>query len=187
MVDTKASGRFVLRLDPGLHGALRATARARGLSLNEYCARKLAVPLADLHEFDGAPETIRHAAAVLGEGLIAVVVFGSWTRGEASDGSDVDVLIVVDEDVPLTRGLYRRWDEAPLAWGRHPVEPHFVHPPATDQPASGFWAEIALDGVMLHQRDLRVARWLAAIRRQVADGSLRRRTAHGQSYWTREA
>ncbi|MFC1575971.1 toxin-antitoxin system HicB family antitoxin [Gemmatimonadota bacterium] len=38
------SGRFVLRIDPGLHGALRQGARETGMSLNEFCARKLAHP-----------------------------------------------------------------------------------------------------------------------------------------------
>ena len=43
-----ASGRFVLRLPPALHSALQATARDAGLSLNEYCTRRLAAPGATL-------------------------------------------------------------------------------------------------------------------------------------------
>jgi len=37
-------GRFLLRISPGLHAALREAATAQGLSLNDYCARKLAAP-----------------------------------------------------------------------------------------------------------------------------------------------
>jgi hypothetical protein len=45
--DTKpdpASGRFVLRIDAGLHGALREAALRATVSLNELVARKLALP-----------------------------------------------------------------------------------------------------------------------------------------------
>ena len=176
----------MLRLDSGLHGALRATARAHGVSLNEYCARKLAAPLGDLQAFEGASEAIRRAAALLGESLVAVMVFGSWARGEVAATSDVDLLIVAGDDVALTRDLYRRWDETPLAWGQHVVEPHFVRAPAAGQSPSGFWAEIAVDGIVLYQRDAHISNWLAAVRRQLAEGRLQRRTVHGQAYWARE-
>ena len=38
----KASGNFVLRMDPALHGRLRRAARKAGVSLNEHCVRVLA-------------------------------------------------------------------------------------------------------------------------------------------------
>ena len=178
-----ASGRFVLRLDPGLHGALRAAARARGVSLNEFCATKLAMPVVDAESFAGASDVIKRAAAVVGEALIAVVAFGSWARGELSDSSDVDILIVVSSEVPLNRSLYRRWDDGPLRWEGHPVEPHFVHLPAMGGMPSGLWAEVALDGIVLYQRDPRLSQRLVGVRRLQAAGRLRRRTAHGQPYW----
>ena len=178
-----ASGRFVLRLDPGLHESLRAAARARGVSLNEYCATKLAMPVVDGGAFAGASVVIKRAAAVVGEALIAVVAFGSWARGELADSSDIDILIVVDADVPISRSLYRRWDEEPLRWEGHPVEPHFVHLPALDGVPSGLWAEIALDGIVLYQRDPTLSQRLVGVRRLQAVGRLRRRTAHGQPYW----
>jgi predicted HicB family RNase H-like nuclease len=40
--DVGCSGRFLLRIDPGLHAALRHAASASGQSLKEYCGRKLA-------------------------------------------------------------------------------------------------------------------------------------------------
>ena len=177
----------MLRLDPGLHGSLRAAARARGVSLNEYCTTKLAAPVVDAQSFPGASDVIRRAAGLLvGEGLIAVVAFGSWARGELADSSDVDMLIVVSADMALSRSLYRRWDEAPLDWEGHAVEPHFVHLPTLDSAPSGLWAEVALDGIVLYQRDPRLSKWLVGVRRLQAAGQLRRRTAHGQPYWVEE-
>lgn len=141
------------------------------------------MPAVDEAAFPGASVVTKRAATVVGEALIAVVVFGSWARGELTDSSDIDILIVVDADVPVSRSLYRRWDEEPLRWEGHSVEPHFVHLPALDGVPSGLWAEIALDGVVLYQRDPRLSQRLVGVRRLQAMGRLRRRTAHGQPYW----
>lgn len=177
----------MLRIGSGLHAALRAAAAEQGVSLNDYCATKLAAPLGNLLAFGDAPRAVQHAAAVAGESLVGAAVFGSWARGELSDSSDVDLLIVVARGLAITRALYRRWDEAPVRWGERPVEPHFVHPPAADARPSGLWAEVAVDGVVLFERGLELSAALARVRRELAAGRLRRSVVHGQSYWTEVA
>jgi hypothetical protein len=178
------SGRFVLRIPPRVHAALRAAARAAGMSLNDYCARRLAAPVGDIAVLGAAAAVIERAAATFGAGLVGVVAYGSWTRGEAVGGSDVDVLVVVDPTVRITRALYRQWDEVPLVWDGRAVDPHFVHLPGAAAPPSGVWAEVAVDGLVLFDRDLRVARHLARIRRDVLAGRIVRRVVHGQPYWS---
>ena len=186
MAKATASGRFVLRVDPRLHESLRAGASARGVSLNEYCRTKLAAPSLEPGAFGIASDVVARAAAVVGDDeLVGVLVFGSWTRGELAASSDVDVLIVLTPQAPVTRALYRCWDEAPLAWEQHPVEPHFVRMPGGADEPSGLWAEVALDGIVIFERDPRLSRWLVRVRRLVADGRLCRRTAHGQPYWVK--
>ena len=187
MSPSPPSGRFLLRIDPGLHGALRRAARARGVSLNEYCATRLAAPAGEPLACKGAPAMVRRVAALLGESLIGVVAFGSWARGEMTDTSDIDVLIVVDADVAVTRDLYRRWDEEPVRWKDRLVDPHFVHLAAPRDGASGLWAEVAIDGIVLFERDLRLSSMLAAVRRSLVEGRMRRRVVHGQGYWTEVA
>ena len=181
------SGRFVLRLDPDLHARLRGEAAARGISLNAHCVQRLAAPGGVSPGFEGVADTVRRAGELMGESLIAVVVFGSWARGEPADTSDVDVLIVIDRDVPITRELYRRWDEAPIAWSGRTVDPHFVHLPAPRRIPSGLWAEVAIDGIVLHDPGHRLFPRLAAVRRALAEGRLRRQTIHGAGYWTEHA
>lgn len=182
----KPSGRFVLRLPPALHGALQAAARAAGLSLNEDRVRRLASAGPGLAGGDAAASLVTRAAALAGDGLVAVIVYGSWARGEAAPTSDVDVLVVVEPRVALTRALYRAWDERPVTWQGRAVDPHFAHPP-DERAGTGLWAEIAIDGVVLFERGVQVSRHLARVRRAIAGGAIVRRLAHGQPYWTEVA
>jgi predicted nucleotidyltransferase len=184
-IQGELSGRFVLRIEPGLHAALRAGAEDAGLSLNEYCRRKLMAP--GVAVTGPATEVVSSAVAVVGGGLVGVVVFGSWARDEATTRSDVDVLVVVSADVPVRRELYRAWDSSPVWWDGHLVEPHFVHLPDPEARVSGLWAEVATDGVVLFERGLEVSRLLASVRRRIAEGGLVRRRIHGHPYWVEAA
>lgn len=183
----RATGRFILRINPRLHGALREAARAEEVSLNEYCARKLAAPMGALASHRDAAAAVSQAGALFGAGLIAVVAFGSWARGQMADGSDVDLLVVLEKEVDLTRDLYRRWDASPLHWEGRRVDVHFVHLPEPDRTVGGVWGEVALDGVIIFERDLRLSARLTLVRRDIAAGRIARRMAHGQPYWTEVA
>jgi hypothetical protein len=182
-----SSGRFVLRIDPGLHGALREAARAAGVSLNEYCARKLATPTFGFEGLEFTIEAVQRAAAVVGGHLIGLAAFGSWTREELHDESDIDLLVVVEDELRLSRDLYLAWDEAPIWWNGHRVEPHFVHLPDLERTTLGLWAEAAVDAIILFTRDLTLPSRLARVRNDIAAGRIVRRVVHGQPYWTEVA
>lgn len=181
---TLPSGRFLLRIDPGLHAKLQRCARAAGLSLNEYCRRSLTAPVASPGLVRPAVDVVQRAAALLGERLVGVLLHGSYARGDAHTSSDVDVLIAVDRSEPLTRDLYRRWDENPVTFEGRAIDPHFAHLPDVPERASGLWAELALDGIVLFERNFELSRALVHIRRGVAANGLLRRVVHGQPYWT---
>jgi predicted nucleotidyltransferase len=181
-VDDTPSGRFVVRLPPALHETLRHAAGRAGLSLNEYCVRALAAPGAD-PAGPGAAVAVR-AAASFGPALVGVVLHGSWVRGEATGGSDIDALVVLSPTEPITRELYRGWDQTPMEHDGHAVEVHFVGLPAQDDEPGTVWLEVAIDGIVVADRDDRIARYLARVRRDIATGTKVRRTAHGQPYWT---
>jgi hypothetical protein len=183
---TRASGRFLLRLEPRLHAALRQAARAAGLSLNDHCARKLALPGGCLAGPGDGATIVARAAELFAANLVGVVAFGSWARGEATERSDLDVLVVLAERVALARQIYRDWDDEPAVCDGRPVEPHFVHLPGAAETVAGLWAEVALDGIVLFDPTLAVSRRLAAIRRDIARGRIVRRTLHGQPYWVTE-
>ena len=176
------SGRFVLRLPPALHAELRDAARRSGLSLNEYCMRALSAPGTD-PAGPGAAIASR-AVAHFGPDLVGVLLFGSWARGEATAPSDIDALVVVEAARPITRALYRERDRTPLEHGGHRIEAHLVGMPAPEDAPGTLWLEAALDGVVVLDRDGRIARHLGRVRRAIAAGGRVRRLVHGQPYWT---
>ena len=180
----RGSGRFLLRLPPDLHHRLQAAARTLGLSLNEFCVRRMAEPTTGLSLHAGAAAAVSRAEILFAEALLGVIVYGSWTRGEATDRSDVDLLIVVDRGIRLSRALYRRWDESPVRWHGRVVDPHFVHMQEGAAITGGAWCEAAVDGVVIFEPDDRIAARLRQIRRDIAAGRLVRRMVHGQPYWT---
>jgi predicted nucleotidyltransferase len=186
-VKPSASGRFVLRIDSGLHAALRNAANESGVSLNDYCARKLAAPVGNVVALGEGTAAIERAAHLFGPKLVGVAAFGSWAREELSESSDVDLLVCVESSVALTRALYRRWDEHPTTWNERTLEPHFVHLPQSEARVGSVWAEVALDGVVLFERDFRISSKLVQVRHEILSGKIVRRIVHGQPYWTEVA
>jgi len=157
------------------------------ISLNDYCARKLAAPIGALAGWQSAADAVLRAASLVGDALIGVVAFGSWARAELSESSDVDLLIVVEDRIELNRSLYRRWDASPASWDGRRVEPHFVHLPQPGKTAAGLWAEVAVDGFVLFTRNFALPARLARIRSDIASGRIVRRVVQGQTYWIEAA
>jgi predicted nucleotidyltransferase len=176
--------RFLLRLPAAIHRQLTARARVQQLSLNEYCVRVLAASHDRALATPAVLDVRSRAAALVGEHLLGLIAHGSSTRGEARTTSDVDVLIVADRPMALTRTLHRRWDADPIAWEGRPIDVHFIHLPVDADRAGAVWCEAAVDGVLLFDADGRVQQTLLQIRRAIAEGRLVRKHAHGQPYWT---
>jgi predicted nucleotidyltransferase len=181
-----ASGRFVLRLPPGIHQALRKEALRKRMSLNAVCKMALEAYVSSNTrlgpEETAIPSIVARIQQILGDALIGVVLFGSAARGESREGSDIDLLIVVRGDKALSRNLYSLWDER---FGSIQESPHFVHIPASPMEAGSIWLEAAVDGAMLFDRERAVTRFLGNIRRLITAGKLRRRWAHGHPYWVK--
>jgi len=156
-----------------------------GLSLNDLCGRTLAAPGAGgLEAASGVVLTIRSR---LGSDLEGVILYGSFARGELTTGSDVDLLVVLRAGTPITRSLYRDWEETLPAWNGREIDLHFVHLPAPEDRVSGSWAEAAVCGIVLYEKELTVSRRLIRIRAHIAAGGLLRRMSQGQPYWIHEA
>lgn len=149
------------------------------MSMNEYCVQRISSPASD---GDAGP-VIADAEAMFGRDLVGVIEYGSVARGEAAVDSDTDLLLVLDRRVPLTRDLYRQWDAQTRIAGQRAVDAHFTYLPV-NRTTGGIWAEAAIDGRVLFERDCLVSTALSSIRNDIADGRLCRRSVHGQTYWT---
>ncbi len=183
------SGRFVVRVSPRLHGALREHAARRGVSLNELCRGALAAAVdAEAGGATTEPAFPEHGMLTritdsYRPDIVGVILFGSRVQGTAGPDSDWDILLVMAPGTTLSRDLYRTWDERIDRGMRDPVvSPHFIHLP----PAHGggsLWLEAALHGIVLWQRDAGLTRRLAGARERIAAGQVRRRIAYGTPYW----
>jgi predicted nucleotidyltransferase len=176
-----------VRLPPQLHAALKRRAHEEGLSLNGLCLAALQsdVGMDAKGPPSGTPVPLDGIKSLLGSSLSGVLLFGSTARGEAREGSDIDLLIVIGTEVPLTRSLYQSWDRDIGAPCAPRVSPHFVHLPDGAERAGSLWYEAAVDAVVLFEKDGHISRFLRTVRRSMADGTLQRKSAYGHSYWIR--
>lgn len=149
--------------------------------MNDYVIQRVVSPSVD----GDAANVVAEAEAMFGRDMLGVIEYGSVARDEAAATSDLDLLIVIDRAVPLTRDLYRQWDAMPHIASGRPADTHFTYLPNI-RTTGGIWAEAAVDGRVLYERDRLVTNALRAIRSDIADGNLRRRSVHGQTYWTTE-
>ena len=160
--------RVLLRLPVDVHRNLATAAAAEGLSFNEFCRLRAPAQPGDTSVVRSL--VVDRARATVGDLLLGVVVLGSWARGQAAADSDIDVLIVVDLDVPLTRDIYRAWDRMPLSHDGRAIDAHFVHPSVDGSSPTSLWCEAAVDGLVWYDRDEGLTTRLAQVRRAIAEG-----------------
>jgi predicted nucleotidyltransferase len=190
-----AQSTLILRVPASLHRRLKQEARWAETSLNRYCAGLLSgrtsgsmtshldplpAPAASLRA-ESLPGLSDNVLETLGEKIDGLVLFGSLARGQETAGSDVDLLIVLDESVAVERDVYSRWQFGKFD-GRE-IAPLFVKIPADPGRVGGLWLEVALDGIVLFDRCLRVSRFLSQVRNLIAGGRVKRMVTHGHPYW----
>jgi hypothetical protein len=194
---TLFSGKFVLRLPPEVHRKLSKLARHRGISLNQICVEKLQSSYLEGSGAGGNQLAEVIATRLRGTGVspLGVVLFGSTARGENRESSDIDLLIVLDSQVTLSRELYRSWDRCfPLISSdlsdlkeELPLSPQFVHLPLDPLSAGSLWYECAIDGLILMDADFQIAKFCSQIRQAILEGRIRRESVHGHTYWIKNA
>ena len=188
---------LILRIPSSLHQQLKQEARSADTSLNKHCRALLSRRSRDASA-EGTSVSLTLAAgrsrrAVLLQDLSArvleawggdiegLVLFGSFARGRQTANSDIDLLVVLNGNVVLDRDTYSRWQIRKFD-GRE-VAPLFVQIPGEGERIGGLWFEVALDGIVLFDRNLHLSRFLCHVRNLVAGGRVRRMVTHGHPYW----
>lgn len=182
------SGKFVLRLSPEMHKTLTQKAKSQQTSLNRLAVKLLQEGLRNRDSEPAHDADIKSLLPLIKnefkKNLLAVLLFGSVARGEATENSDIDLLIVLQASQPIKRNLYRWWESLPKSGGL-PINPHFVHLKASTEKASGIWFEVALDCRFFYQKGRSVEDFLEKLRQQIQSGELERAWSHGHPYWIR--
>jgi predicted nucleotidyltransferase len=120
---------------------------------------------------------------VLGERLIALVLFGSQARGEGNETSDWDLLLIAT-DLPLgslkrhlvlKRALPPRWRGRSALLAKTPEEFEARLP--------ALYLDIAHDGIILYDPAGYAARKLARIRQLREEAGLKRQKRAGELIW----
>lgn len=188
------SGKFVLRISPNFHHLLRQQATKAGLSLNEVCNKILTHSLRETKSPFGfyselIPQSfLDHIIKKWGDKLSAIILFGSAMRGQLTQESDLDLLLVLNPSCELDRSLYHEWE---LFYQDHKQElvnpweisPQFVKLPQDLLQAGSLWYEAAIEGTLLWQKDDQVFQFLQKLRAAMAEGKIQRQFSHGHPYW----
>ena len=128
-------------------------------------------------ELDSMADALR---AQLGESLWALVLFGSAARGDAIDSSDLDIFVVADslpDRITARARLLRSLIPNPIV-GRT----SFIAKTRAEfeQGFPSYYLDLALDGIILFDRDRYMSSRLERIRSLIQDaGLIRLRTEYG--------
>ena len=126
---------------------------------------------------------------MLDERLLSVLLFGSAARGQMSEDSDVDLLLVVDPAprsfADRRRPLISSWQQARQRLGLAAVQWVLV---VKDKPEaahhSPLYLDMLADGIFLYDRDGFLAAVFSAMRERMAElGSRRVYLSDGSWYW----
>lgn len=183
------SGKFVLRVPPPLHKELVTHAREEGLSLNALCLQLISTAL---HGPTGQPSWKERLETVItylqrqyDKSLVGIVAIGSRITGNATDDSDLDLLIVLDSKISIRRGLYRDWDNDSPQLADFVLDPHFAHLPGDLSHVGAVWLEAATTAEIIYDPKNRIQKVLDELKQPIESGKIRRGWSHGHPYWTR--
>lgn len=194
----KTESRILVRIPEELHQKLKEIAAESRRSLNSVCTLALEAAAAEesgpsqpgaqgaSRRTTGISVAIEPIVEEFQEELEGIVLFGSEARGDATAGSDTDLLLVMKPDFALDRDVYKRWDRFAAGAGLpERLSPHFCRMPESWEDAGGLWFETALEGIVLWERDFVVSRSLSRLRTFMLEHNLQRKFSYGIPYWVR--
>jgi hypothetical protein len=128
-------------------------------------------------------EATKALMELLDDDLIAVVLYGSWARGEARPGSDVDLLVIA-QNLPEHRFDRSRFLHQVVV-GRCPLPVSILakEPAQLESHFASLYLDIALDGIVLYDTEDYIAPKLDRIRQIIEEAGLYRTRREGELMW----
>lgn len=123
----------------------------------------------------------------IGKQLEAVILFGSRARGEASDESDWDILVVV-HNLPKSPIARQKWFIKLFgSYLSFPFEFHLLTPDEWYNRISSLTLEIALDGKILYDVEGKTCKFLNKLRERLEKlGLVRKKESDKEYIWVWE-
>lgn len=118
----------------------------------------------------------------LGESLISIVLFGSLARGEATEASDLDLFIVA-RDLPKHPLERVKLLHEPKITIREGISARGKTPEEFESYLAPMYLDIALDGIILFDRDNYMAAKIAHLRQLLRQVGLNRVRFDGEMAW----
>ncbi len=179
----KCSSQLMLRIDSELHANLRKQAEEACKSINEYCRESLILPISATTRLYGG--VLANLVSAFKENIEGLILYCSAVRGELFHDSDIDILVVLNNQEKISRKTYQRVEPQMIQienrW--HEIEINFVHLPLDEKFDFGLWAEIATEGIVIWENGIGLSGFLAKIRRNISAGVFLRKEVQGQPYW----
>jgi len=183
--------KFILRIPLVIHTRLKLLASENNLSLNSLCQKLLEEGIRKKTSFGVSAEgefeiLVQQARKIFEEDLLGIVAFGSYIRSQASESSDIDLLIILKPNRKIEKALYTEWyrlSEQTKIQSSFPISVHFVVLPDDTFKCSNLWLEIGLEGIIIWDPTWTVNRFLIKVRKFISDGLVSFRLSHGQRYW----
>lgn len=119
----------------------------------------------------------------LGSDLIAIVLYGSWARGESRPGSDVDLLLIA-RNLPrdrFERAAYVHWPV--VGRFRRRISVLAKEPAEFEGYFPSLYLDIGLDGIILYDPEGYMAGKLRRIREIIEEAGLYRVRRDGELMW----
>lgn len=182
MVKPAEKTNIILRLPKQLHARLKKLADESATSLNQTVVELLRSAVGRGSSTD---PVVAQMQSVFGIKLLGIVLFGSTVRGTATDSSDIDFLVVVEDSQKIDRSLHLSLDNLHQRNNQSSLSFSPVHLPKSVDEASTLWLEVALEGKVIFDPFGRVHALLRELRLAMASGQLQRGRLHGQPYWKR--
>jgi predicted nucleotidyltransferase len=190
----KHLSKILIRIPEEQHRALKEHAARSKRSLNAACvlaleaslARESFPPSAHRERGPGDPVPLDAILAEFEPDLAGIMLFGSVARGSAGEHSDIDLLLVLYPSGNLNRDLYHRWDSFAKRTGiSNRLSPHFCRLAESCESVGILWFEVALEGIVLWEREWMVSRVLARLRHFMLENNIHRRLSYGVPYWVK--
>jgi len=113
--------------------------------------------------------------------ILGMILYGSQVRGDATEISDIDVLVVLDNARKINRTLYSELD---CLEGLDPrVCIMLAHLPNEESKVGSLWLEVSQCCEVLMDTAKAIEKVITRSKKLVEDGKVVRKESHGQGYW----